>query len=66
MTEGRLKGFQRELVSDKLVDKILKFPQLKAKLSGVKNLVDFVTRCLRLDPQKRPSAKELLNHSLLY
>ena len=41
MTEGRLKGFQRELVSDKLVDKILKFPQLKAKLSGVKNLVDF-------------------------
>ena len=42
------------------------FPKLRARLSGVRNLVDFVTGCLQVDPERRPSAKDLLEHKFLY
>lgn len=36
----------------------------KSALRWPKDLLDFVTRCLDPDPQKRPSAKELVTHPL--
>ena len=45
---------------------LLQLPTLQAKLSGVLNLVNFVTKCLHVDPDLRPAAKDLLKDPFLY
>jgi serine/threonine protein kinase len=65
MREGKSRA-HRLVIPDRNVDKLLKLPILKTKLAGVSNLVDFVTVCLQLDPEQRPTAKDLLKHSFLY
>lgn len=54
-------------VSEREVDKILGIHKLKEMSnSWIQRAVDFISRCLEVDPDKRPEAEDLLKDSFLY